>query len=120
MLAVAGTRAQTMPSAMSNPYRLVTNWPMLAPGMAWGAAIGLIPDGAGGVWMGGGPSRRNPGWRNGVRIGSARDGSLTQFIPDTRPEGLAADEQGNIFAGLTGGCDKSPSGGCLQKWTKTR
>jgi DNA-binding beta-propeller fold protein YncE len=69
---------------------------------------------------GGGPSKRNPGWRNGVRIGSARDGSLTQFIPDTRPEGLAADEQGNIFAGLTGGCDKSPSGGCLQKWVRAR
>ena len=69
---------------------------------------------------GGGPSKRNPGWRNGVRIGSARDGSLTQFIPDTRPEGLAADEHGNIFAGLTGGCDKSPSGGCLQKWVRSR
>ena len=36
------------------------------------------------------------------------------------PEGLAADEQGNIFAGLTGGCDKSPSGGCLQKWVRAR
>jgi hypothetical protein len=69
---------------------------------------------------GGGPSKRNPGWRNGVRIGSAKDGSLTQFIPDTRPEGLAADEHGNIFAGLTGGCDKSPSGGCLQKWVRAR
>ncbi|GIT64334.1 MAG: hypothetical protein Ct9H300mP22_7340 [Gammaproteobacteria bacterium] len=23
---------------------------------------------------------------------------------------------GNIFAGLTSGCDLSPSGGCLQKW----
>lgn len=65
---------------------------------------------------GGGRVVRNPGWRNGVRIGSAKDGSLTQLIPDTRPEGLAADEHGNIFAGLTGGCDKSPSGGCLQKW----
>lgn len=63
---------------------------------------------------------RNPGWRNGVRIGSAKDGSLAQFIPDTRPEGLAADEHGNIFAGLTGGCDKSPSGGCLQKWVRAK
>ena len=30
----------------------------------------------------------------------------------------AADELGNIFAGLTVGCDASPSGGCLQKWVK--
>ena len=52
----------------------------------------------------------------GIRIGSATDGSLHHFIPGTRPEGMAADEAGNIFAGLTSGCDDSPSGGCLQKW----
>jgi sugar lactone lactonase YvrE len=69
---------------------------------------------------GGGNVRRNPGWQNGIRIGSARDGSLDHFIPGTRPEGLAADERGNIFGGLTGGCDASPSGGCLQKWVRTR
>jgi sugar lactone lactonase YvrE len=67
---------------------------------------------------GGGPVVRNPGWKNGIRIGSAKDGSLRQFIPGTRPEGLAADELGNIFAGLTGGCDASRSGGCLQKWVR--
>jgi hypothetical protein len=57
-------------------------------------------------------------YRCGIRIGSAKDGSLRYFIPGTRPEGLAADEAGNIFAGLTSGCDASPSGGCLQKWVK--
>ena len=235
-------------STMSNPYRLIENWPTLRPGMEWGAAIGLIPDGTGGTWMmfrseppinyinaegqitksfgdgmivqahgfcmdgdgnlwagdsgpfgddpstagrgfqlhkfsqdgellmslgqagvsaagedtfigptacavapngniivadghwprpstaqqdgdrmveipgppvapeGGGRSPRNPGWQVGVRIGSAKDGSLDHFIPGTRPEGMAADEAGNIFAGLTSGCDASPSGGCLQKW----
>jgi len=70
----------------------------------------VAPEGARGV--------RNPGWQVGIRIGSARDGSLLQFIPGTRPEGMAADEVGNIFAGLTSGCDQSPSGGCLQKWVK--
>ena len=67
-----------------------------------------------------GPGRpaRNPGWQVGVRIGSAQNGSLQYFIPGTRPEGMAADEAGNIFAGLTSGCDMSPSGGCLQKWVK--
>ena len=67
---------------------------------------------------GGGPSVRNPGWKNGIRIGSAKDGSLRSFIDGTRPEGLGADELGNIFGGLTSGCDASPSGGCLQKFTR--
>lgn len=67
-----------------------------------------------------GPGRpiRNPGWQVGIRIGNARDGSLQHFIPGTRPEGMAADHQGNIFAGLVSGCDASPSGGCLQRWVK--
>ena len=61
---------------------------------------------------------RNPGWKNGIRLGSAKDGSLKYFVEGTRPEGLAADEMGNLFGGLTGGCDASPSGGCLQKFVK--
>jgi hypothetical protein len=31
---------------------------------------------------------------------------------------MAADEIGNVFAGLTGGCQTSKSGGCVQKWIK--
>ena len=61
---------------------------------------------------------RNAGWQNGIRIGSAKDGSFRYFIPDTRPEGLAADELGNVFGGLTSGCETSRSGGCLQKYIK--
>jgi sugar lactone lactonase YvrE len=61
---------------------------------------------------------RNPGWKQGIRIGSAKDGSLKYFIDGTNPEGMAADDQGNIFAGLTTGCQDSPSGGCLQKWVR--
>jgi hypothetical protein len=61
-------------------------------------------------------SGRNAGWQNGIRIGSAKDGSLRHFISGTRPEGLAADELGNVFAGLTGGCDTNSAGNCLQKW----
>jgi hypothetical protein len=54
---------------------------------------------------------RNGGWKTGVRIGSAKDGSLRAFIPGTRPEGLAAEADGSvIYAGLTNGCDVSPSG----------
>lgn len=61
---------------------------------------------------------RNPGWKSGIRVGSAKDGSLKYFIDGTQPEGLAADELGNIFSGLTGACGTSPSGGCLQKFVR--
>ena len=71
------------------------------------------PEGAGRVL-------RNPGWQTGIRIGNAANGALLEFIPGTRPEGLAGDEVGNIFAGLTARCDLSPSGGCLQKWVRVR
>ena len=67
---------------------------------------------------GGGAVVRNPGWGNGIRIGSAKDGSLRYYVQGTRPEGMGADNEGNVFAGLTAGCDTSPSGGCLQKWVK--
>ena len=76
--------------------------------------IGGAPDAP----EGGGNAIRNPGWKNGIRIGSAKDGSIKYFIEGTRPEGMAADELGNIFGGLTGGCEASPSGGCLQKFVK--
>jgi len=72
--------------------------------------VGALDGLAGGTFI------RNPGHQMGIRIGDSRNGSLRYFIPGTRPEGMAADELGNIFAGLTGGCNQSPSGGCLQKW----
>lgn len=67
---------------------------------------------------GGGAAIRNPGWKTGIRIGSARDGSLKSFIEGTRPEGLAADEFGAIYSGLSGGCDTAPGGQCLQKFIR--
>lgn len=46
----------------------------------------------------------HPGWKRGLRIGSAKDGSVVAFIPDPNPvgltsaaEGVAADPQGNIY-----------------------
>jgi hypothetical protein len=49
----------------------------------------------------------NPGIRRGIRIGSARDGSVKYFIPDPCPypygsgstlaEGVAVDSQGNVY-----------------------
>ena len=59
---------------------------------------------------------QNPGWDNGVRIGSAKDGSLWGFIDGTDPEGVGADDLGNVFAGLTRAPRLSPP--LLQKWVK--
>src|SRR5215831_15520794 len=52
----------------------------------------------------------NPGWKRGVRIGSAKDGKVTAFIPDPSPgtgatsaaEGVAADAQGNVYGAEVG------------------
>jgi hypothetical protein len=57
-------------------------------------------------------SQRNAGYRRGIRIGSARDGFVTAFIPDPEPdpdnsgtsaaEGVAVDSQGNIYGAEVG------------------
>jgi hypothetical protein len=49
----------------------------------------------------------HPGWKRGIRVGSAKDGTVTAFIPDTYAdpenaatsgaEGVAADAGGNIY-----------------------
>jgi len=51
----------------------------------------------------------NPGCHRGIRIGSARDGKVTAFIPDPDPkggssmaEGVAVDQQGNIYGAEVG------------------
>ena len=57
-------------------------------------------------------AKRNPGWKRGIWVGSARDGSITAFIPDPEKnpdasgtsgaEGIAADASGNIYAAEVG------------------
>jgi len=50
----------------------------------------------------------HPGWVRGIRIGSARDGRVTAFIPDPTPtampitaaEGVAADAAGNVYGAV--------------------
>ena len=63
------------------------------------------------IWIGGN-TRRNPGWKRGIRIGSAKDGWVTNFIPDSEPnpdnsatsgsEGVAVDAAGNIYGAEVG------------------
>jgi hypothetical protein len=49
--------------------------------------------------------RLNPGFRKGIWVGSAKDGSRRAFIPQSHqtglvgPEALAVDREGNIYAG---------------------
>jgi len=46
-----------------------------------------------------------PAWKEGIRIGSARDGTVTAFIPDPdgdgSQEGVAADRNGLVYASRT-------------------
>jgi sugar lactone lactonase YvrE len=56
-------------------------------------------------------AKNNPGIKRGIRVGSARDGSVKAFIPglgaepDTQSvgEGVAADAAGNVYMAETGG-----------------
>ena len=49
----------------------------------------------------------NAPFRQGIRIGSVKDGKVVAFITEEGPkpdmaEGVAADKDGNVFAGFTG------------------
>ena len=45
-----GARQEPGQNQMSNPFRMIENWPMLNPGMKWGPAINFLPDQKGGTW----------------------------------------------------------------------
>lgn len=55
-------------------------------------------------------SRNHDGWKRGIRIGSAKDGTVTAFIPDpnekatgtSAAEGVASDRQGTIYGAEVG------------------
>ncbi len=55
-------------------------------------------------------TKNHDGWKRGIRVGSARDGSLTAFIPDpvekatttSAAEGVTADARGNISGAEVG------------------
>ncbi len=51
-------------------------------------------------------NRKTPEWKRGIRVGSAKDGKVTAYIPDTddpaKPGGaeyVVADEKGNVYGG---------------------
>ena len=55
-------------------------------------------------------SKNHDGWKRGIRVGKATDGSVTSFIPDpaakatgsSAAEGVTADAMGNIFGAEVG------------------
>ncbi len=55
-------------------------------------------------------SRNHDGWKRGIRIGSAKDGTVKYFIPDpnekatntSNAEGVAADAAGNVYGAEVG------------------
>lgn len=52
--------------------------------------------------------KNNPGWKKGIRIGSAKTGEIKYFIPDweattlqnSGAEGVAVDSEGNVYGGV--------------------
>ena len=65
---------------------------------------------------------RNPEYQRGLRVGSARDGSVSAFVPIVStnpnanaggPEGISADANGNIYGAETGGRD-------IKRYVKSR
>ncbi len=55
-------------------------------------------------------SKNHDGWKRGIRVGSAKDGSVKCFIPDpnehatgtSSAEGIAVDPEGNIYGAEVG------------------
>jgi sugar lactone lactonase YvrE len=46
---------------------------------------------------------RNPGWMPGISIGSAKDGTVTSFIPAMNTERAVADSAGNVYTAVLAG-----------------
>src|SRR6185295_13052405 len=48
----------------------------------------------------------NPGYKQGIKIGNAKDGKLTAYIPETQNlgslEAVGVDDTGHVYAGYTG------------------
>jgi len=60
-------------------------------------------------------AQNNPGFQQGIRIGSAKDGKVTAFIPETvllgALESVGFDDAGNVYAGYTNKMD-------FKRWVK--
>lgn len=85
------------------------NGTFIAEWKQFGRPSGIHIDGRDNLYVSDNQSNdeRLPGWPRGIRVGSARDGTVTAFIPDpqfdpkqaqeTGAHGIAADPRGNIY-----------------------
>jgi sugar lactone lactonase YvrE len=59
--------------------------------------------------------KTNPGYGQGIRVGSVKDGKVLAYIPETQElgslEGVASDDAGNVYGGYTGSMN-------LRRWVK--
>jgi DNA-binding beta-propeller fold protein YncE len=74
----------------------------------FGRPSGVVIDKNGMIYVSDSQSdeKRNPGFKQGIRIGSIKDGKVVAFIPQVSaevgtPESISVDDAGNIYAGFT-------------------
>ena len=92
-----GARQEPGQNQMSNPFRMIENWPALNPGMKWGAAINFLPDQKGGTWA---LLRTEPPIVHFDTSGKiAHSFGNGMFVSG---HGMCRDRDGNIWAGDSG------------------
>ena len=91
-------------STMANPYRLIEDWPTIPADQEWGAAIGLIPDDTGGLWM---LFRSDP-----PIVYVNAEGRFTKRFGQgmiVQAHGFCMDRDGNLWAGDSGPFTDDPT-----------
>ncbi len=103
-----GDRANNRIQIFDQEGKFIAEWKQ------FGRPSGLFIDKNDNLYVADSESRNDnhPGWKRGIRIGSAKDGSVTAFIPDTEPdpdhhptsaaEGVAVDSKGNLYGAEVG------------------
>ncbi len=88
-------------NAMNNPYRMLENWPRLGD-IKPGAAIGIVPDGMGGVWL---QHRSVPAI---VHIDSSGNVVKRFEVTFSSSHGFCRDRDGNFWAVDSGPFNDGP------------
>src|SRR5712692_1654503 len=109
MFAQAGRGNQSLPpaidsvanNAMTNPYRMLEHWPHLGD-IKPGAAIGIVPDGKGGVWL---QHRSVPAI---LHIDPSGNIVKTFDAVFASSHGFCQDQDGNFWAADSGPFNDSP------------
>ncbi len=98
-----GDRGNNRVQIFDQEGQFLAEWPQ------FGRPSGMFIDANGMLYVTDSSStpRSNPGYGEGIRIGSVSDGRISVFIDDPHEdgtqEGVVADSEGNIYGSLTGG-----------------